>query len=212
MTNSSHGTKILVPSPLRYTNNLAGTRDRAGRFWPPKYLYDVRGFDVKHLSYYAWIPYAASGLGSFRRMAVERAPEPGAVARFFKEICPGPKRFICAGGDADAACAGGMGVAAVKHRIFLPAVLVRIDHDASREYLSPFGGWIGGRVGWIWRGIGGAIFAIVAGFLLGHGFGYGMLFIVVGTSHLIGFAAILLLGGRVHPLKTPDLLEKVSYG
>jgi len=34
-------------------------------FWLPKYLYDVRGFDVKHVSYYAWIPYAASGIGSF---------------------------------------------------------------------------------------------------------------------------------------------------
>jgi hypothetical protein len=34
-------------------------------FWLPKYLYDVRGFDIKHVSYYAWIPYAASGVGSF---------------------------------------------------------------------------------------------------------------------------------------------------
>jgi hypothetical protein len=34
-------------------------------FWLPKYLYDVRGFDVRHVSYYAWIPYAASGVGSF---------------------------------------------------------------------------------------------------------------------------------------------------
>src|SRR5260370_32210682 len=34
-------------------------------FWLPKYLYDARGFDVKHVSYFAWIPYAASGLGSF---------------------------------------------------------------------------------------------------------------------------------------------------
>ena len=34
-------------------------------FWLPKYLYDARGFDVKHVSYYAWIPYAASGVGSF---------------------------------------------------------------------------------------------------------------------------------------------------
>jgi ACS family hexuronate transporter-like MFS transporter len=60
-------------------------------------------------------------------------------------------------------------------------------------------------------GIGGAIFAIVAGFLLSHGFGYGTLFIVAGTFHLIGFMAILLLGGRVQPLKTPDLIEKVSH-
>jgi ACS family hexuronate transporter-like MFS transporter len=34
-------------------------------FWLPKYLYDARGFDIKHVSYYAWIPYAASGVGSF---------------------------------------------------------------------------------------------------------------------------------------------------
>ena len=34
-------------------------------FWLPKYLYDARGFDIKQVSYYAWIPYAASGVGSF---------------------------------------------------------------------------------------------------------------------------------------------------
>ncbi|MGA8108013.1 MAG: MFS transporter, partial [Acidobacteriaceae bacterium] len=34
-------------------------------FWLPKYLYDARGFDIRQVSYYAWIPYAASGVGSF---------------------------------------------------------------------------------------------------------------------------------------------------
>src|SRR6201999_2281684 len=34
-------------------------------FGLPKYLYDARHFDVKQVSYYAWIPYAASGGGSF---------------------------------------------------------------------------------------------------------------------------------------------------
>ena len=34
-------------------------------FWLPKYLYDARGFNIKSVSYFAWIPYAASGLGSF---------------------------------------------------------------------------------------------------------------------------------------------------
>ena len=32
-------------------------------FWLPKYLYDVRGFDVKQVGAYAWIPYAAAGVG-----------------------------------------------------------------------------------------------------------------------------------------------------
>src|SRR5215472_1722947 len=32
-------------------------------FWLPKYLYDARGFDIKRVGYFAWIPYAASGIG-----------------------------------------------------------------------------------------------------------------------------------------------------
>jgi ACS family hexuronate transporter-like MFS transporter len=32
--------------------------------WLPKYLYDVRGFDTKKVGYYAWIPFAAAGVGS----------------------------------------------------------------------------------------------------------------------------------------------------
>jgi ACS family hexuronate transporter-like MFS transporter len=33
-------------------------------FWLPKYLYDTRGFDIKKIGYYGWIPYAAAGIGS----------------------------------------------------------------------------------------------------------------------------------------------------
>ena len=32
--------------------------------WLPKYLYDARGFDVKQVGYYAWVPFAAAGVGS----------------------------------------------------------------------------------------------------------------------------------------------------
>ena len=31
--------------------------------WLPKYLYDARHFDVKQVGAYAWVPYAASGIG-----------------------------------------------------------------------------------------------------------------------------------------------------
>lgn len=34
-------------------------------FWLPKYLNDIRGLDIKGVGAYAWIPYAAAGLGSF---------------------------------------------------------------------------------------------------------------------------------------------------
>jgi ACS family hexuronate transporter-like MFS transporter len=176
-------------------------------FWLPKYLYDVRGFDVKHVSYYAWIPYAASGVGSFlggwlsstllrrgRSLDFSRKFVLGLSALFMPVVMLVPHvpvgwalmlfsiAFFC-----QQSWSGLI--------MTLPADIFPLSAVGSVSGLIGFGG-----------AIGGAIFGIVAGFLLGHGFGYGTLFFIVGTFHLIGFLAILLLGGRVQPLKTPDLL------
>jgi ACS family hexuronate transporter-like MFS transporter len=81
----------------------------------------------------------------------------------------------------------------------LPADIFPLPAVGSVSGLVGFGG-----------AIGGAIFGVVAGFLLGHGFGYQTLFFVVGTFHIIGFLAIVLLGGRLKPINSPDLLLRVS--
>ena len=176
-------------------------------FWLPKYLYDVRGFDVKHVSYYAWIPYAASGIGSFlggwfsstllRRghsLDFSRKLALGLSALFMPVVMLVPHVPV------------GWALALFSIAFFcqqswsglimtLPADIFPLSAVGSVSGLIGFGG-----------AIGGAIFGVVAGFLLGHGFGYGTLFLIVGTFHIVGFLAILLFGGRVQPLKTPDLL------
>ena len=176
-------------------------------FWLPKYLYDVRGFDVKHVSYYAWIPYAASGVGSFlggwlssallkrgRSLDFSRKFVLGLSALFMPVVMLVPHVPV------------GWALVLFSIAFFcqqswsglimtLPADIFPLSAVGSVSGLVGFGG-----------AIGGAIFGVVAGFLLGHGFGYGTLFFIVGTFHLIGFLAILLLGGKVQPLKTPDLL------
>lgn len=58
--------------------------------------------------------------------------------------------------------------------------------------------------------VGGAIFGLVAGSLLGRGFGYETLFLIVGIFHIIGFLAILFVGGTLQPLKVPELSSKAS--
>jgi ACS family hexuronate transporter-like MFS transporter len=176
-------------------------------FWLPKYLYDVRGFDVKQVSYYAWIPYAASGFGSFlggwlssallkqgRSLDFSRKFVLGLSALFMPVVMLVPHvpvgwalllfsiAFFC-----QQSWSGLI--------MTLPADIFPLSAVGTVAGMIGFGG-----------AIGGAIFGVVAGFLLGQGFGYGTLFFIVGTFHLIGFLAILLLGGRVHSLKTPDLL------
>ena len=175
-------------------------------FWLPKYLYDVRGFDVKHVSYFAWIPYAASGAGSFlggwfsslliRRghsLDVSRKVVLGLSALFMPVVMLVPLVPV------------GLAIGLFSIAFFcqqswsglimtLPADVFPLSAVGSVAGLIGFGG-----------AIGGAIFGVVAGFLLGHGFGYGTLFLVFGTLHIVGFLAILLLGGRLQSLKAPDL-------
>lgn len=175
-------------------------------FWLPKYLYDARGFDVKQVSYYGWIPYAASGVGSFlggwfssyllrRGQMLDRA------------------RKIALG-----LCAAGMPVV-----MFVTVTPVRVSIALFSIAFFCKQAWsglvmtlptdifplslVGTVAGLIGFGgaIGGAIFGLIAGFLLGHGFTYATLFVLVGSFHLIGFLAIVLFAGPIQPLRSKDL-------
>jgi ACS family hexuronate transporter-like MFS transporter len=51
--------------------------------------------------------------------------------------------------------------------------------------------------------LGGALFGLVVGYLLDHGFGYGTVFGIVSTLHVIAFGVILLGVRRVEPVIEP---------
>jgi ACS family hexuronate transporter-like MFS transporter len=181
-------------------------------FWLPKYLYDVRGFDVKLVSLYAWIPYAASGLGSFlggwlSSMLLSR----GLSLDFSRKLVLGLSALfmpvVMLVPHVPVAWALMLFSVAFFCQQSWSGLIMTLPADI---FPLPAVGSVAGLVGF-GGAIGGAIFAIVAGFLLSHGFGYDTLFFVVGSFHLIGFLAILFLGGTVQPLKTPELSKKVSH-
>jgi ACS family hexuronate transporter-like MFS transporter len=180
-------------------------------FWLPKYLYDARHFDVKQVSYYAWIPYAASGVGSF-------------LGGYLST------RLLGWGYSLDQARKIALGLSAVFMPVVmlvplvpvqLAIVLFSIAFFCQQSWsglimtlpadIFPLSlvGTVSGLVGF-GGAIGGAIFGVVAGYLLGQGFGYGTLFVLVGTFHLVGFLAIFLGGGRIQPLRTHTLRERES--
>ena len=177
-------------------------------FWLPKYLYDARHFDVKQVSYYAWIPYAASGVGSFLGGLLS-------------------SRLLQRGYTLDKSRKIALGLSAAFMPVVMLVPLVPVQLAIMLFSIAFFCqqswsglimtlpadifplsavGTVSGFVGF-GGAIGGAIFGIVAGYLLSHGSGYGTLFVLVGTFHLIGFLAILLFGGRIQPLRSHDLLE-----
>jgi ACS family hexuronate transporter-like MFS transporter len=175
-------------------------------FWLPKYLYDARGFDIRQVSYYAWIPYAASGVGSF-------------TGGWFSSI------LLHRGRSLDAArkialgcCAAGMPVVMLVSLapVSMALALFSIAFFAQQAWsglvmtlpadIFPLRlvGTVAGLIGF-GGAMGGAIFGVIAGFLLGHGVSYGALFVAVGTFHLVGFCAILLRAGKIQPLRAIDI-------
>ena len=177
-------------------------------FWLPKYLYDARHFDIKQVSYYGWIPYAASGVGSFlggyfsssllgRGLSLDRARKIalGLSAAFMPVVMLVPMvpvqlalalfsiAFFCQQSWSGLV-------------MTLPADIFPLSAVGTVSGFVGFGG-----------AMGGAVFGLVAGYLLQHGFGYQTLFILVGSFHLVGFLAIVLVGGRIQPLSSHDLRE-----
>jgi ACS family hexuronate transporter-like MFS transporter len=175
-------------------------------FWLPKYLYDARGFDIRQVSYYAWIPYAASGVGSFLG------------GWFSAALLHRGKSLDAARKIALGCCAAAMPVVMLVSLVpvALALTLFSVAFFAQQAWsglvmtlpadVFPLNG-VGTVAGLIGFGgaIGGAVFGLLAGFLLSHGVTYGALFVAVGTFHLVGFVAILLRAGKLQPLRGEEV-------
>ncbi|HTV16186.1 MAG TPA: MFS transporter [Acidobacteriaceae bacterium] len=177
-------------------------------FWLPKYLYDARGFDIRQVSYYAWIPYAASGVGSFlggwfSSALQRRGKSLNAARKIALGCCAAAMPVVMLVSLAPVSLALALfSIAFFAQQAWsglvmtLPADIFPLNAVGSVAGLIGFGG-----------AMGGAIFGAIAGFLLQHGVSYGTLFVAVGTFHLIGLAAIVLRGGKIHPYSAMDIEE-----
>jgi ACS family hexuronate transporter-like MFS transporter len=171
-------------------------------FWLPKYLYDVRHFDTKQVGYFAWIPYAAAGVGSllggwFSSRLIQR----GRSLDFSRKLALGlsaavmPLIFFVTQSPVQIAIvlfsiafAGQQSWSTLV--MILPADIFPHRAVGSVAGLVGFGG-----------AMGGVVFGLLVGYLLDHGFGYGLVFGIVSTLHVIAFCVILLAIRVVQPIQ-----------
>ncbi len=170
-------------------------------FWLPKYLYDVRQFDTRQVGYYAWIPYAAAGIGSVcGGWFSSRLIRTGRSLDFSRKLALGvsaaamPWIFLVTQSPVQAALvlfslafAGQQSWSTLV--MILPADLFPQRAVGSVAGLVGFGG-----------AMGGVVFGLVVGYLLDHGFGYGLVFGMVSTFHVVAFCVILATVRKVRPL------------
>lgn len=179
-------------------------------FWLPKYLYDARGFDIKAVGMFAWMPSAAAGVGcilggGFSSFLVRRQFSLGVARKLALGLSAAAMPFIILVPHVPASwaivlfCIAYFGQQSWSTLVMvLPTDLFPRDVVGSVAGLVGFGG-----------AMGGIAFGEVAGYLLDRGFGYGAVFNIASTLHV---AAFLILLATIPVLRPLSLERKLSYG
>ncbi|HEY7497327.1 MAG TPA: MFS transporter [Vicinamibacterales bacterium] len=170
-------------------------------FWLPKYLYDARGLDIKAVGAFAWIPPAAAGLGCLvggwfssyllqRQVPLNRARKLALGASAFVMpmilFVPG----VSVGGAIALFSLAYFGQQSWSTLVMiLPADIFPKSAVGAVAGLVGFGG-----------AMGGVVFGQAVGYLLDHGFGYGVVFAAAGSLHVLAFAVIHLAIPVIQPL------------
>jgi MFS transporter, ACS family, aldohexuronate transporter len=180
-------------------------------FWLPKYLYDVRGFDVKQVGAYGWIPYAAAGVGClaggwFSSWLLKR----GASVNRSRKLALGASAalmplivFVTRAPTSLAIVL--FSLAFFGQQSWSTLVMIVPTDLFGRRIVASVAGLVG-----FGGAMGGVVFNLVVGRVLDSGLGYGTVFAIVGSFHVIAFAVILLTIPVIRPL-SPQEIETFGY-
>jgi MFS transporter, ACS family, hexuronate transporter len=170
-------------------------------FWLPKYLYDARGFDIKAVGTFAWIPYAAAGVGCLcggwfsswllRRhcsLNTARKVALGASAAVMPLILFVPQTPV-------SGAIALFSIAYLGQQSWSTLIMTLPADIFERGSVGSVAGLVG-----LGGAMGGVVFGQVVGYLLDHGSGYGVVFAMAGSFHVLAFLVLCLIIPTIRPL------------
>lgn len=170
-------------------------------FWLPKYLYDVHHFNTKEVGYFAWIPYAAAGVGSllggwFSSRMIRRGVSLNLSRKIALGVSAGvmPSILLVMHAPIDFVIVL-FSIAFAGQQSWSTLVMTLPSDIVPSSVVGSFAGLVG-----FGGALGGIVFGLVVGSLLDHGFGYGPVFGVVSVLHVIAFGVILLTNRVIGPI------------
>jgi MFS transporter, ACS family, hexuronate transporter len=170
-------------------------------FWLPKYLGDVRGFDIKQIGYYAWIPFVFAGAGSFLGGAL------GTLLMASGRSLNQSRKIALATAAAIMPAAALVDYAPVAFAIAFYSLALfghqfwsaNVQTLAADLFPSRIVGSVEGLLGSA-GSLGAALAAEFFGWLIMRD-GYGVPFLLCGLLHAVGFAIVLLTVPRIEPVE-----------
>jgi len=177
-------------------------------FWLPKYLYDARGFDVKAVGTFAWMPSAAAGVGcllggAFSSYLVRRNFSLGIARKLALGLSAAVMPFVILVPHVPVSWAIALFCVAYFGQQSWSTLVMVVPTDLFPQNVV---GSVAGLVGF-GGAMGGIAFGEAVGYLLDHGFGYGVVFRIAGTLHIAAFLIILMAIPVLLPLKLEPQLN-----
>jgi len=178
-------------------------------FWLPKYLYDARGFNIKAVGTFAWIPYAAAGIGClvggwFSSYLVRREFSLDVARKVALGLSAGVMPLIILVPHVAVSWAIVIfSLAYFGQQSWSTLVMVLPTDLFPRRVVGSVAGLVG-----FGGAMGGIAFGQVVGYLLDHGFGYRVVFLLAGTFHVAAFLVIL---AAIPVIPRADLECRLSY-
>jgi MFS transporter, ACS family, hexuronate transporter len=170
-------------------------------FWLPKYLGDVRHLNIKQIGYFAWIPYAAAGCGSFLGGWLSSS-----LVR--RRVSINASRKICLGLSA---ALMPMSLLITKSPLGWTLVffsIVFLGHQfwstilqtmAADIFPSGVVGSVAGLMGAV-GSFGAMLFDLLVGSILTYTHSYSSVFLLAGFFHPLSFLIIILMIKRIEPV------------
>jgi MFS transporter, ACS family, hexuronate transporter len=170
-------------------------------FWLPKYLYDARGFDIKGVGTFAWMPSAAAGIGcllggGFSSYLMRRNFSLGMARKVALGASAALMPFAILVPHVPVSCALGLFCLAYFGQQSWSTLVMVLPADLFPQSIV---GSVAGLVGF-GGAMGGIVFGEIVGYLLDHGFGYSAVFALAGILHVVAFAIILATIPIITPL------------
>lgn len=178
-------------------------------FWLPKYLYDARGFNIRGIGTYAWIPSAAAGVGCllggwFSSYLVRRKFTLGVARKLALGLSAAVMPFIILVPHVAVSWAIVLfSVAYFGQQSWSTLVMVLPTDLFPRSVVGSVAGLVG-----FGGAMGGIAFGQVVGYLLDRGFGYGFVFSLAGAFHLIAFLVIVV---SIPVFEPGDIVRRLSF-
>jgi len=170
-------------------------------FWLPKYLGDVRDLNIKEIGYYAWIPYAFAGVGSFvggwlSSYLIKRNISLDASRKIALGISAAllPASLLITSSPLSLAIVF-FSIAMLGHQFWSTIVQTL----ATDIFPSSVVGSVSGLMGAI-GSFGALLFNLLVGILV-TSYGYTPVFIIAGLMHPLSFIFILLIIKRIELVK-----------